>query len=302
MRKPRFPRRGAAEPAPAHSPRSHCATLGEPETAGGGWAEAETRTPRRLPPARRHRPRLPGSTCGQRASHPGRCFRRCGPGGHGARVRVPGWGAAQTETPGHWMDQKSALSEARAAAAAAGAGTPRPPGRPQRAATRGRRRVAAGAGARRCSPCTSCSRTRPSRPALPDWSMPGPAPAVPSLSPARGAAQGRSGRPALPSPRAAACPLAGARALSRAQAPLRDCCRLRLLFPSSRLALKEDEQRSRLGLVYSAAGDYIYLQSSHSPDFPLGRRHRRAVFQITVFNCTCLSDYLWESVGGAERV
>lgn len=77
---------------------------------------------------------------------------------------------------------------------------------------------------------------------------------------------------------------------------------LPLLPPPSR-----PERRTDLvpgcGLVYSAAEDYINIQTvSLSPDFTTRHRHRRVVFQITAFNCTCLSDYLWESVGGAERV
>lgn len=83
--------------------------------------------------------------------------------------------------------------------------------------------------------------------------------------------------------------------------------RLRLLVPSflspSLSPAREDGPSSRLGLVYSAAEDYIYKQTvSVSPECPLRHGHRRLVFQIPVLNCTCLADYLWESVGGAEWV
>jgi hypothetical protein len=54
------------------------------------------------------------------------------------------------------------------------------------------------------------------------------------------------------------------------------------------------------GLLYSAAQGHVFICTSPSPPFPPKPRHRRLVCQITVFNCTCLSDYLWESGGGAE--
>lgn len=60
----------------------------------------------------------------------------------------------------------------------------------------------------------------------------------------------------------------------------------------------------RAGLAHSAAVDYVYVQTiiSVSPEFPPWHGCPRLVFQIPVLNCTCLPDYLWESVGGAEWV
>lgn len=43
------------------------------------------------------------------------------------------------------------------------------------------------------------------------------------------------------------------------------------------------------------------LRASFWPPFPSRHSHWKTVFQIAAVNCTCLADYLWESVGGAER-
>lgn len=89
----------------------------------------------------------------------------------------------------------------------------------------------------------------------------------------------------------------------RAQLPGRS--RLRLLLPPLR-PISPRRGTGRVpgsGLVRSAAQDYIYTHTVPlSPDCPLRRRHGRVVFQSTVFPCTCLSDHLWEPVGGADRV
>lgn len=201
------------------------------------------------------------------------------------------------------MHQKSAPSESRAAAAV-GEGRPRPRGRRPRAATRGRHGAAGGAGERR-APCTSCSVHaafhRPARaePASGPRHPLLPAPCPRDAAPRRDAAGAPSGwqGPREPSRRQNFCaqpsgsPFAWAFAFappppSSPPSPRRGTGRV----PGSRL-------------VHSAAEDCIYIQTvSLSPDCPVRRRHGRVVFQIIVFTCTCLSDYFWESVGGAQRV
>lgn len=195
------------------------------------------------------------------------------------------------------MLRKSAPGRSRAAAA----GRPRPPGRRQRAATRGRHGERA-SGVRRALPvqCTRPS-TAPRSPSLPGRAAPRRRLPVPGTRRGGGTQRARppAGRaaPAEPPPELR-------RAAERgAQLPGRS--RLRLLLPPPRpISPRRGTGRvpgSRL--VHSAAQDYIYTHTVPlSPDCPLRRRHGRVVFQSTVFPCTCLSDHLWEPVGGADRV
>lgn len=71
------------------------------------------------------------------------------------------------------------------------------------------------------------------------------------------------------------------------------------LLPS--LSRGEDRPGSRLpGALFCGRGSCSQIRTvSRSPP---RLRHQSAVFQIVVFNCTCLGDYLREAVGGAERV
>lgn len=199
------------------------------------------------------------------------------------------------DTRGHDTGQKEAQREP-CAGAAAGEGNPRPPARDGAWGGAQRRAVHFLFGARRlpqrCAPwaCVRAGRA-PLSPLVPGTAarlgteqrqaplLPGPREprqnfcSQPSPSPA--AKRARVGASSFPPP-------------SR---------------PPSLSPAREDGPSSRLGLVYSAAEDYIYMQTaSVSPEFPLRRGYRRLVFQIPVLHCTCLAGYLWESVGGAQRV
>lgn len=180
---------------------------------------------------------------------------------------------------GDEMHQKSAPSESRATAAA-GEGRPRPQRRRPRAATRGRHGERA-SGVRpalpvQCTRPSTAPRSASLRPAAPPLT-------AGSLSPGRGAAEGRSGR---------ALRLAGPREPSRRQnfcvqpsgSPIPGAFAFAPPPPSSPLSPTRGTGRvpgSRL--VHSEAEDYIYMQTvSLSPDCPLRRRHGRLVFHITV--------------------
>lgn len=74
-------------------------------------------------------------------------------------------------------------------------------------------------------------------------------------------------------------------------------------FPSSLPRARRTAPVPGSRLLYSAAAGRIHTQTaSLLPESPLGREPRALVFQIPAFRCTCLSRYLWGSVGGAEWV
>lgn len=184
----------------------------------------------------------------------------------------------------------------------------RAPWRPQGRGTPARRHATVRGGAHSGAPCTSCS----VHAAFHSAALPGPAfvPAGPrclfsSPGPRRGWGRSSASAPLLPGPREPRQNLCSQPSHSPTAKRARVCASS---FPPSSLPpslspAREDGPSSRLGLVYSAAEDYIYIQTvSVSPEFPPRHGHRRLVFQIPVLNCTCLADYLWESVGGAEWV
>lgn len=143
------------------------------------------------------------------------------------------------------------------------------------------------------------------RPALPEPAfVPGPAPTVPQVP--GDAAQRPPGAGALPY-----SPLgAGARPSARRTQPAAtrqpncdESSPLHLLFPlcpPSRPKRRPSGSQAPCRFILRPRVMHFSTKCL-GPPLLSRHRHEKAVFQIAVVNCTCLADYLWESVGGAER-
>lgn len=172
-----------------------------------------------------------------------------------------------------------------------------------------------GVGQWRRTPRTSCStRTAFHRPALPESeSVPSPAPTAPRVSGDAAQRPPRAG--ALPNSPLGAGARPSARRTQPAAATVYSCghapAQLRRAFafapplpPLPSLSLKRGGPpgpRLPAALLCGPGLCISILSVSLWPPIPPRHRHWKAVFQIAVVNCTCLANYLWESVGGAER-
>lgn len=94
--------------------------------------------------------------------------------------------------------------------------------------------------------------------------------------------------------------------LGRAAEREPNCLGVRVCASPSRLpslALRGDGPSSGLRAgAFCGRGSYLHTNCLALAGRSAWARARSVVSQITVLPCTCLADYLWESVGGAERV